>query len=179
MKPPYLTATVVKLAKSIIKQKDWLIAPILADALQEAGYYDQDFLAWLRSSDPQQYPGIIPFEGRALHSREEVALRYRQRTHWYQHQETVNCLADLVHGHAFLAKQWENHLYLQAHKDFTKDKIDKLLQQAKEAYHLGKRSEGFWLKERARLIAANPGFVEAIVRKSLKGEVSPGMIWIV
>jgi len=49
IKNEHRTDTVVQLCKSIRKLEDWSLMPILADALQDAGYEDQYYLNRLRN----------------------------------------------------------------------------------------------------------------------------------
>jgi len=57
IKPEYRTSTVVSLAQQAYETKDFSIMPILADALQDAGYQQNDVLAQLRDTENYWFRG--------------------------------------------------------------------------------------------------------------------------
>lgn len=69
MKPECRTRTVVSLCEAMREAQDWSALPILADALEEAGFDDQDKLAVMRTA------GLDP-----VHAQRIVAVVYSEES---------------------------------------------------------------------------------------------------
>lgn len=164
-----------------LRQPRWDLAPILADALEDAGVGDQKFLADLRSG-PQGY-GNNPGSTRA------------------QWGNNPNVIHTLAHGDpAEIQSNWDHHLAMMgrrrqaeeatrqaaerlaaAHQKVVGPRIAHLEARAKEASRRRAVSESYWSRVRAGALS-ELGFVTVRIGghpdRGMRGTPPPGEVWI-